>query len=79
MDGIDLEYGVDISRPPDDLEFGTATCIEAPSCLGADVGTGPWSVWHIRWQPDPRAAWIALLLDPATGESIWIGADGPAG
>ena len=79
VDGIDREFGVDISRHPDVLEFGTARCSEAPSCLGADPGPGPWAVWHIRWQPDARAAWIALLLDPATSESTWIGADGPAG
>ena len=79
VDGIDREFGVDISRRPDVLEFGIARCSGEPSCLGADAGTGPWAVWHIRWQPDAHAAWIALLLDPATGESIWIGADGPAG
>ena len=73
--GIDREFGVDISRPPDVLEYGVARCSETPSCLGAEAGTGPWTVWHIRWQPDARASWIALLLDPETGESIWIGAD----
>jgi hypothetical protein len=73
--GVDREFGVDISRQPDVLEYGIARCSEAPSCLGAEAGTGPWNVWHIRWQPDANASWIALLLDPDTGESIWIGAD----
>jgi hypothetical protein len=73
--GVDREFGVDISRQPDVLEYGVARCSERPSCLGAEAGTGPWNVWHIRWQPDASASWIALLLDPTTGESIWIGAD----
>jgi hypothetical protein len=76
VDGIDREFGVDVSRHPDVLDFGIASCSEAPSCLGADAGSGPWAVWHIRWQPEARGPWIALLLDPTTGESIWIGADG---
>jgi hypothetical protein len=73
--GVDREFGVDISRQPDVLEYGVARCSETPSCLGAEAGTGPWNVWHIRWQPAANASWIALLLDPTTGESIWIGAD----
>jgi hypothetical protein len=72
--GVDREFGVDISRQPDVLAYGVARCSETPSCLGAEAGTGPWNVWHIRWQPDASASWIALLLDPTTGESIWIGA-----
>jgi hypothetical protein len=72
--GIDREFGMDISRQPDVLEYGIARCSEAPSCLGAEAGTGPWMVWHIKWQPIGSPSWIALLLDPATGESIWIGA-----
>jgi hypothetical protein len=73
--GVDREFGVDVSRQPDVLEYGVARCSEAPSCLGAEAGTGPWRVWHIKWQPDASGSWIALLLDPTTGESIWIGAD----
>ena len=72
--GIDREYGVDLSRSPDVVEYGIARCTEAPSCLGAEAGPGPWTVWHIRWQPDARASWIATLLDPTTGDYIWLGA-----
>ncbi len=73
-EGIDREFGVDLSRKPDVLEYGVAGCIEARWCLGADIGPGPWTVWHIRWQPDAQASWIALLLEPATERFIWIGA-----
>jgi len=72
--GIDREFGMDTSRQPDVVEFGIARCSEAPSCLGADAGPGPWMVWHIKWQPIGSPSWIALLLDPTTSELIWIGA-----
>lgn len=72
--GIDREFGVDLSRSPDDLEYGIASCTEGPSCLGRDAGAGPWTVWHLRWQPDARASWVAMLFDTATEEFIWIGA-----
>ena len=73
-DGVDREFGVDISRNPDVIEHGIARCTETPSCLGADAGAGPWTVWHLRWQSDARAPWIALLLDTTTETFIWIGA-----
>jgi hypothetical protein len=72
--GVDREFGIDVSRQPDVLEFGVARCSEAPSCLGAEAGTGPWNVWYIKWQPHASASWVALLLDLTTDESIWIGA-----
>jgi hypothetical protein len=73
-EGVDREFGVDLSRSPDYLEFGIASCMEVPSCLGPDAGEGPWTVWHLRWQPDARASWIAMLFDPTTEIFIWIGA-----
>jgi hypothetical protein len=73
-DGVDREFGVDISRNPDVIEHGIAKCAEAASCLGAEAGTGPWTVWHLRWQPDGRGPWIALFLDTRTQNFIWIGA-----
>ena len=75
VEGIDREFGVDLSRNPDVLEYGIARCTEAPSCLGADMGSGPWTVWHIRWQPNADASWIALLFDTATEQFMWMGAD----
>lgn len=72
---VDREFGVDLSRQPDVVGYGTARCVDEPSCLGPDAGRGPWTVWHVRWQPDERAAWIAVLIDATTSEQLWLGAD----
>jgi len=78
-DGYATEFGLDLSRRPEVLEYGIATCAEEPGCLGQDIGASQRAVWLITWQPDGGATWMSVLFDPATGETLWIGADGPAG
>lgn len=78
-EGYAAEFDLDLSRRPEVLEYGIATCAEEPACLGQDIGASPWAVWLITWQPDGRATWMSVLIDPATEVTMWIGADGPDG
>ena len=72
------DTGVDIARPPDRVEFGTATCIQGASCLGIGPETYTTAeVWLVVWAPGDAGSELATFLVDSVSGDILRGVGGP--
>ena len=78
-DGVSAEQAVDavryagfaVDRPPERVQFGTATCRRQAACLGIGPETYTSAqAWLIEWSPRAGGASATFVVDAVTGEIL---------